>query len=1330
LKRICQDPLFLVLALILLIVVLLFFGVWLLRSSYKLLSFLLGKVAPGGKKLFAWVTAPFAWVYRRLSNAKQQTLKKPRWQWVNLTQMRRAVNAMKYLTTKRDWRYNMPWFLLIGEQGSGKSELIKAATEDRKVQLLPREKHLKDPGSGWHFFNHAVVIDQDNKNQDSGQAARFSYLIELLHWYRPERPVDGILLTVSANTLLHKGDGASLSALGENLFQQLWQSQKHSGFVLPVYLVVTQCDHVEGFDAFWQAQPRQKRQEMVGWSNPYRLDSAYSKSWVKEAFDQVTKNLQDAQLAVAAGGQEIGDIDRFMLFLHHFGALYQPLSEVVTSAFARSSFQEALPLRGIYFTGQVQEQQAFVNDLMIRKVFAEKHLAFPTEKRRFSSHKTIRRFQLATLAGAVALAALMAIDSLRLQEHSRYTAENLQRLFRIKQDCSREGLDTYRILSSVSDISDRPLLLSLPMSWFNGQVNQEKRLIADKLFKTVFFASLECRLKIRASSLRLLTEQQETHQNYRMVINDIKKFGGMLQDFQINRERFLTLAGPLNDSQGIGKELAGLIEYLYDRPMPAGVDPAASLTTGAIKLLDYNVDWDEQGDSLIGRAAMMNHLDGLTKTLHQALIEHAQRLPLAELRQISENIEQLAPNVALPPSPLLDNIDLFQAWLLATEKDWLSATAATSPCGNVYQLLSDLSEPLASAGFDDMRLNDMVELFSQEQCDALVQRKLVNLNVPPFGSMFERNEQRRLEISPVLQQMTNQIESLESLSFVKATYPPMSDTAEPVVAWLNVPLQQLLNTLLSYQGFLDKYAKVKKPFFANTLSSRLQQVSQRLLSEAMVRPTQLAPISYLLGSPETYNETALGKSVASFKANSGILLQIISLLRQLGDNSNTIRLQQDTHTFVMQQLQKLEQLVAQNQLYLPVESPRWDDHHFADSLFNLQSDQQTTNYLTGQRQRMSFLAYNYAEPLISFLRNSERGLTDNLSQRWLNTISDLGRFERNEPGNAVKTLDNFISETLTGLNNDNCFEQAQFSTTAANDGWFATRRLQLQRQVNMHCQDAGDNKVIKRYLAIRDRFNQQLAGRFPFAPIFKAGASEIKRVQLRRFLQYYRRTSKTLLADMNAMANYQPGSIPESWPDFIGQMNRISEFFKRNWVAGSKRWQVGLNVKFDAMPARGHGTNQIINWTLGSGKQQLNYPNGGDQLLWQSGAPLSLGLRWATGSAYVPSQLPGVALDAPLQVDAAQLTARFNSKGDWGLFEWLARYGEYYANGHTGARQDERLLSFHVPVVLKASTTQPKSQAYVSQSNLLLWVEISDVDGQQQRLPLPGVFPAFAPGFN
>jgi type VI secretion system protein ImpL len=179
---------------------------------------------------------------------------------------------------------------------------------------------------------------------------------------------------------------------------------------------------------------------------------------------------------------------------------------------------------------------------------------------------------------------------------------------------------------------------------------------------------------------------------------------------------------------------------------------------------------------------------------------------------------------------------------------------------------------------------------------------------------------------------------------------------------------------------------------------------------------------------------------------------------------------------------------------------------------------------------------------------------------------------------------------------------------------------------------------------------------------------------------------------------------------------------------------VPLKIQFGALSQYANGTNQIIDWALVSGKQQINFPNGDDQLMWQVGDSLSLGLRWASGSAFVPLQQPDTPVEAPLQVDQQQLTAKFVSRGRWGLFEWLARYAGDDVNDSN--RENEWLLAFHVPVVLKAQASdkdkaiKSPTQAYVSRSNLLIWAQRINAKGDTEKLSLPGLLPAFAPGFN
>ena len=1373
LRPIWQDPLWQALALVLFAVLAFLLVLWLIKSGNQLLQYLFGLAVAAIKKLFSWIAAPFRLLGEALGKLKKAKRRKLRWQWLHLGQVRRAVNAVKYLTTKRDWRYTMPWFLLIGEQGSGKSTMIRAVTQGRRAQLLPREKKLKDPGSGWHFFDHAVVIDQDNSPQSSNikeaelleqeggssrepeltrvqRNKRFSYLLELLHWYRPERPVDGIILTLSAKSLMKCREPASLQALADDLFQQLWQVQKQTGFVLPVYLIVTQCDGIEGFDAFWQAQPADRRDEMIGWSNPYRLDSAFNKDWIKEAFHQVLENLQSAQLQVAASGQEIRDIDSFMLFRHNFCALFKPLKEVISSAFARSSFQEALPLRGIYFTGKLENKVSFVNDVVNRKVFGEKHLAFPLEQRYFSTQKTLRRFQLGSLVGAVLLILLMSFDGVRVNQYTHVVENKLRKLVSTREDCTQEGLDTYRLLADLSEISDRPLLMSLPLSWLDTQANKEQRLVADELFKKILFASLECRLKIRAKTLSVETGKINAGHNYRQVIEDIKNYSHLLQQYQINRERFLSLAEPISNPHGLGKKFKALLNYLYQRPVPEAVDTNASLITGGLVLGNYNVDWDQDNHSLISQDKLLKHLDYLTRTLRDELTEYARDIPLIKLQDVSEKILVLPANQELPPSQLVEHIEAFQDWLDKTQKDWLSATSFTSPCGNVYQLMSGLRQELVAVGFDKERLNTMVERFSQANCDHEVRGKLAALDLPPFGALFARNGQGRLVLSPALEGLAQQIEAAKALTYVKSHYLPVSESAEPVVAWDESALQELLTNLLSFQEFVSEYGQADKPFFTNALSRRLQLVTERLLSEAMVRPYQQAPSSYLIADPAVATESSLGKSVASFKGVSSLLLQINSLLKQLGDSGNAIRLQQAGQTFALEQLELLDKLVSENQLYTPVLSPRWDSRDFARILFNLDTDKQISGYLTNQRQRLSYLAFNYAEPLIGFLQNSS-GLSEKVAQRWFYTLSDLGRYQRNEPDNQTLVLESFVSNTLAGLTADNCYDKISFDNQAGNAGWFATRRVQLQRQVSVQCLDAGDKEVINRYLAIRDRFNQQVAGRFPFSSVDKAGIRDISSKQLQRFFTYYRQASKNLLEEMTTLNGLQQKQaqqkektkavsepLPDSWRDFIGQMNTLSDFFQQNWNNKQQAWQVPLTIEFSALPQYAKGSDQIIDWRLQSGEQLASFPSGENLLLWQVGEPLSLDLRWASGSAFKPlmPQISGKLdsrVNPPLTVDTRQLSATFASQGNWGLFEWLARYASKGMNGLQASREDETLLAFQVPVQLKTKSQpgiQKQEQAYLSRSNLLVWVEILDKQGDAKKLPLPGILPAYAPGFN
>ncbi|WP_409419440.1 type VI secretion system protein [Marinomonas sp. RS-M-Aa-14] len=1318
LKPIWQDPLWQMIGLILLVIIVVGVGLWLIKKGSKWLLLLTKSLVRFMSWLVDLFSMPVLWLIKKFrGKEKPKNKKKSYRQLVGMAQIRRAVNAIEYLTTQREWRYQVEWSLIIGQEQSGKSQLVQSIKQGKRAQLLPREKRLLTAASGWHFFDHGVVIESSIDTLDDN--------LEQLNWYRPERALDKIILCISAESLLHPDAPAALEELGEQLFQQLWKTQKKTGFVLPVYVFITQCDRIEGFPAFWKAQDEKVKQQMIGWSNPYRLETAFNVEWIHEAFTQLLASLQITQLQVASGGEEIADIDRFMLYIHQFSALQQPLTKVMASTFVRSSLQEALPLRGIYFCGQLDDKTAFIEDVFQQKIFAEKHLSSILEKRRFSNNKVLRQFQIGVLATALVMSLLFVFDVTRVVQFNTFSQDKLKQLHSMLVDCSAQGADTFRLMQGLSDVGERLLTISMPLSWLDMIEVEKQQLVAQHLLEKNLFIALECRLKQRADALLLATQTPLAVGNYQALSQQLEDYQQNLIEFENEQASFETLAGPLKNNRGLSTALAKLLNYLYDNPVPNSINFASDLIVGAVRRAEYSPSWMRNDESLVSRQLSTQFLETLTGELQIALLQHAENIPLAPLEAFNAQTVWMARDRRLPASTVIQDYKKLRQWTVKTSNDWLANSNSTSPCGRIAEQMNTLRQELVVHGFDSRQLEQLAERFSPQSCDQIVRESFAELSFAPFGALFEFGPKGLLIKTPELQKLAEKVEAITELSFVKDSYPPVIDSSEGVDQWQQAPLQQLIDVLVNYQQFTDEHGDTA--LFNSALDVRLQQVTERLLSAAMIRPAQRIKAPKPVNDLIDYRERSVADAVNSFKQVQELLLQIQILLQQLGDTSNVLRLNQQVQKFILQQLTQLDRLVSDYQLYQPLPFPQWQKPDFAQAMFNIQDDKQAELYLTNQQQKMSYFAFNYAQPLLQYLQNSDTGLSDPKVQIWMATLQDLGRFERGEPNNQVVLLNDLVTQKLADISNSQCPQSEYFDATHSSGSWFAKRREQIEQQVGLHCSSADKKALVARYTYLAERFNQEVAGRYPFAEIHQAGNQDLNSKALQAFLKDYHEKSENLLADLDKQ-NQKDGSIPASWREFIEQMNVVDDFFAQTWQAKNKQWQVHMQVTFDAqgdLLKASEGSNQIIEWVLQSGRTQALFPNGNNTIIWSPGSRMQLDLRWATGSAYLPIGLPGIHSD-PTQLGTAKaLTASFVSRGPWGLFEWLTLYASDSAE-----LDNESMLSFYVPVGVKGERVYLEEPAYVSRSNLLVQAFVSDDKGEQHAIVLPRHFPTQAPGLN
>ena len=1341
-QPIWSDPLWQFLGSILTLVIILIVLFWLLR----LIGGNLAAFAEGVKNImFSAIKSVWRILFKSSTPAATES-SSPSSFWMTPFRIKKAFDSVRYLTTRRDWRYQSSWYLLMGEEDSGKAEWVANLQQGRRTHVLSREKKLMANGSGWHFFDHGLIIDIENESD-------FTPGVELLNSYRPERPLDGIILTISAKKILQvKNNTTVLHEYGQTLYEKMWTVQKVTGFILPVYLVVTECDDIEGFTTFWSAWDETPANDMFGWSNPSRVDAAFSIKWVQDAFVSVVDAIRKAQLAIAATGEDISDIDSFMLFDREFQSVEAPLTEVILQGFASSSFQETLPLRGIWFSGEIAGEVALSEDLLAKKIWPEKHLAYPVEQRFFSSNKTLRSMQYASVLLFVLLGTGLMIDTYRLHSYTQSAQKSWDTIFsKTASDdnndiyssyCSSQGIDTWRLLNNLTKLDDQPTTPSLIFSWGGGQIDAMRQAAADSVFPAILFPAYECRLKIRANELtQLTTVNIPRHANVDMFNQHLIDYTDALTAYQKAQTQFIRLAGPLPSTKHVVRDLRQLTDYLYDGTIPASVDFGTALLVGGVMDAHYDIEW--KANDLIDSTDQANYLAGLSARVRNKINEEAKSPPLDDIRRsfLASSIEtgqSTTQRFSLSSSKdMLDSINTFQQWLRYISQEWLKSNNYNSPCGRFHQRLTSLNTELSAAAYSQLLLDTATAEFSDVNCDTAIRHQLVNLNVSPFGRLFVENDNNKIVFSPQLNQWINEFNALESMSIFsyEALLTSSSKAGEhaagKIVAWNTAPLSEAIDVMLEFQSFRQKWwqldpNKRSEPFYAPALRERLREIVTQLINQSQVSEYSQQPSPITRARDE---ESTLSASIVSFERAESMIRQLSTLFQQEGDIANATLLNKQAKNFVYERLDVLTQVTADNNLYTPLQRIDWKSDNLAQALFNYGDPASLSSYLENQRQRLSFLTQNYAKPLISYLIDTHTiAETNNKARLWYNTLIEMTQYDRQQPSNDINLLQQYVTTELgqqTWQQCDALLDQPQLVSTG---GLFSQRHYDIDKKVRYVCKNYGKNRVVRQYFALAERFNQDIKGRFPFTDLGSySQRSELNNLSpqvLHRFLDDYQtiwaepKEGTALLVSLTRYLAKNPNSGLDHWLRFVKKVDRFAQFYQQ--VRDKDTATINLLVEFDSQSVSSKGQDQIIEWKMRSGDQTIIFPNGDNQIQWQPGQALSLSLRWAKGSVFFPLEI----FSSGYSVTSGRSVAGFTSSSEWALFEWLQRFER-----HSTSRKMK--FEFAVPVGIKAESTPAsgaQETAYISRINLTASAVITAENGKQEYLAVPLNLPRFAPG--
>ncbi|MBK6520717.1 MAG: type VI secretion system membrane subunit TssM [Polyangiaceae bacterium] len=350
--------------------------------------------------------------------------------------------------------YALPWYAIVGPPGAGKTTALRHS--GLQFPFLDPQSGGAVKGVGgtrncdWWFTNEAILLDTAGRyTTEVDDRDEWIAFLEQLMKYRPEKPLNGVLVAVSVSDLLDATED-QIRVVASKVRARIDEMQSTLKMTLPVYVMFTKSDLVAGFVEFFGDLKKSERGQPWGTTFGLREGKTEPGRMFEREFDLLVEKLHERVTKRMNNERSRPVKERVYQFPLEFAAIKRNLADFMQAAFAPSggtvvkekggkkSYTIPEPiLRGFYFTSGTQEgkpldrvvgamgrafglkgsvleepenkesRSYFLRDVFLRVVFPDQNLAA-------MSQSEIRRRlvqKLAFAAGATIIALLFTVPA-------------------------------------------------------------------------------------------------------------------------------------------------------------------------------------------------------------------------------------------------------------------------------------------------------------------------------------------------------------------------------------------------------------------------------------------------------------------------------------------------------------------------------------------------------------------------------------------------------------------------------------------------------------------------------------------------------------------------------------------------------------------------------------------------------------------------------------------------------------------------------------------------------------------------------------------------------
>ena len=269
--------------------------------------------------------------------------------------------------------YALPWFMILGDKDSGKT----TALQNTGLSSIKKSDSFDEDSTGtkncdWFFFKDSIVLDTTGRYavpvNEKDDNEEWLHLLKLLKKSRRSEPLNGLILTISADKLsaekdLSSSDKEELVKKGREIRRRIDDLTGISGTKFPVYILVTKMDRVLGMTQFaklfkslgkTQGPPEADMPEIfsqaMGFTNE-NLEEDWQDTY-KRAVGSLSDRLKEFRQILVRRFDEL--TPECHLFPSEFDRIISNLLLFIIEVFEEDTYHERPFFRGLYFSSAME----------------------------------------------------------------------------------------------------------------------------------------------------------------------------------------------------------------------------------------------------------------------------------------------------------------------------------------------------------------------------------------------------------------------------------------------------------------------------------------------------------------------------------------------------------------------------------------------------------------------------------------------------------------------------------------------------------------------------------------------------------------------------------------------------------------------------------------------------------------------------------------------------------------------------------------------------------------------------------------------------------------